>query len=90
MNNTALYKWQIFDVLNIKWIKNCKNGKILYAENKTLVHFIDWDTGGSNNEKKFKKKKKELIEMIKTLRFIDNDITSKVYCLRSKQYCTYI
>ena len=52
MNNTALYKWQIFDVLNIKWIKNCKNGKILYAENKTLVHFIDWDTGGSNNEKK--------------------------------------
>ena len=85
MNNTALYKWQIFDVLNIKWIKNCKNGKILYAENKTLVHFIDWDTGGSNNEKKFKKKK-ELIEMIKTLRFIDNDITSKVYCLRSKQY----
>ena len=58
MNNTALYKWQIFDVLNIKWIKNCKNGKILYDENKTLVNFIDWDTGGSNNEKKFKKKKK--------------------------------
>ena len=49
INNTALYKWQIFDVLNIKWMKNCKTGKILYAENKTLVHFIDWDTGGSNN-----------------------------------------
>ena len=56
MNNTALYKWQIFDVLNIKWIKNCKNGKILYAENKTLVHFIDWDTVITKKNSKKKKR----------------------------------